>query len=201
MTAKDEDILSSRTLLKKGLAVDRFLQNIIVDKSIKVEDFFEDHLNRNLRYCVNSGLLPCTPTPNVVLDSEKSPHFSLAENAEEQFEILRNYLRTMHMDNGVTLGWRDLIWSFKRMLLSIDIFFHPEAYNGATEQQKMEAAIFVHGEMARVAKEHGAGLIIVYITSSTRTVFCCVGVGALMHRANRFDFHLNRDCARRCRAS
>ena len=69
------------------------------------------------------------------------------------------------MDNGVTLGWRDLIWSFKRMLLSIDIFFHPEAYNGATEQQKMEAAIFVHGEMARVAKEHGAGLIIVYIPS------------------------------------
>ena len=34
MTAKDEDILSSRTLLKKGLAVDRFLQNIIVNKSI-----------------------------------------------------------------------------------------------------------------------------------------------------------------------
>jgi hypothetical protein len=40
MTAKDEDILSSRTLLKKGLAVDRFLQNIIVNKSIRVEDLF-----------------------------------------------------------------------------------------------------------------------------------------------------------------
>ena len=140
-------------------------KNINLNPKWILYGFFEDHLNRNLRYCVNSGLLPCTPTPHVVLDSEKSPHFSLAENAEEQFEILRNYLRTMHMDNGVTLGWRDLIWSFKRMLLSIDIFFHPEAYNGATEQQKMEAAIFVHGEMARVAKEHGAGLIIVYIPS------------------------------------
>ena len=140
-------------------------KNINLNPKWILYGFFEDHLNRNLRYCVNSGLLPCTPTPHVVLDSEKSPHFSLAENAEEQFEILRNYLRTMSMDNGVTLGWRDLIWSFKRMLLSIDIFFHPEAYNGATEQQKMEAAIFVHGEMARVAKEHGAGLIIVYIPS------------------------------------
>ena len=40
MTAKDEDILTSPALLKKGLAVDRFLQNIIVDKSIKVEDLF-----------------------------------------------------------------------------------------------------------------------------------------------------------------
>jgi len=38
MTAKDEDILTSRTLLKKGIAIDRFLQNIIVDKSIRVED-------------------------------------------------------------------------------------------------------------------------------------------------------------------
>ena len=142
-------------------------KNINLNPKWILYGFFEDHLNRNLRYCVNSGLLPCTPTPHVVLDSEKSPHFSLAENAEEQFEILRNYLRTMHMDNGVTLGWRDLIWSFKRMLLSIDIFFHPEAYNGATEQQKMEAAIFVHGEMARVAKEHGAGLIIVYIPSNS----------------------------------
>ena len=142
-------------------------KNINLNPKWILYGFFEDHLNRNLRYCVNSGLLPCTPTPHVVLDSEKSPHFSLAENAEEQFEILRNYLRTMHMDNGVTLGWRDLIWSFKRMLLSIDIFFHPEAYNGATEQQKMEAAIFVHGKMARVAKEHGAGLIIVYIPSNS----------------------------------
>ena len=30
MTAKDEDILSSQALLKKGLAIDRLLENIIV---------------------------------------------------------------------------------------------------------------------------------------------------------------------------
>ncbi len=35
MTAKDEDILSSKTLLKKGVAIERFIQNLIVDKSIK----------------------------------------------------------------------------------------------------------------------------------------------------------------------
>lgn len=32
MTAKDEDILTSQTLLKKGVALERFLQNILVDK-------------------------------------------------------------------------------------------------------------------------------------------------------------------------
>ena len=38
MTAKEEDILTSRSLLKKGVALDRMLNNIIVDKRIKVED-------------------------------------------------------------------------------------------------------------------------------------------------------------------
>ena len=38
MTARDEDILTSRTLLKKGLAIDRFLQNILIDKSINIDD-------------------------------------------------------------------------------------------------------------------------------------------------------------------
>ena len=34
MTAKEEDILTSRTLLKKGVALDRLLSNIIIDKRI-----------------------------------------------------------------------------------------------------------------------------------------------------------------------
>ena len=38
MPAKDEDILPSKSLLKKGLAIDRLLQNIIVDRSIKLGD-------------------------------------------------------------------------------------------------------------------------------------------------------------------
>jgi len=38
MTAKDEDILSSTTLLKKGLAIERMLKNVIVDKSINTSD-------------------------------------------------------------------------------------------------------------------------------------------------------------------
>ena len=38
MTAKEEDILSDRSLLKKGVAVDRTLENLIVDKTIKLEN-------------------------------------------------------------------------------------------------------------------------------------------------------------------
>ena len=38
MTAKEEDILTSRSLLKEGLALDRMLQNLLVDPSINVGD-------------------------------------------------------------------------------------------------------------------------------------------------------------------
>ena len=38
MTARDEDILTSPTLLKKGVALDKFIQNILVDQSIKIDD-------------------------------------------------------------------------------------------------------------------------------------------------------------------
>jgi hypothetical protein len=34
MTAKEEDLLTSKTLLRKGLAIDRLLQSVIVDKRI-----------------------------------------------------------------------------------------------------------------------------------------------------------------------
>ena len=37
MTAKEEDILTSESLLKKGLAIDRLLESIILDKSISAD--------------------------------------------------------------------------------------------------------------------------------------------------------------------
>jgi len=36
MTAKEEDILTSRSLLKQGVAIDRVLQSIIIDKRIDI---------------------------------------------------------------------------------------------------------------------------------------------------------------------
>ena len=38
MTAKDEDILTNRTMLKKGIALDRLIDNLILDKEIRAKD-------------------------------------------------------------------------------------------------------------------------------------------------------------------
>ena len=40
MTAKEEDILTSKTLLKKGLAMDRLIASILVDKTIDISDMY-----------------------------------------------------------------------------------------------------------------------------------------------------------------
>jgi len=55
MTAKDEDILTSRSLLKKGVAIDRLLQNIIVDRSIKVSDLLIGDKNAIIVACRVNG--------------------------------------------------------------------------------------------------------------------------------------------------
>jgi hypothetical protein len=38
MTAKEEDILTSENLIKKGVVLDKLLESLIVDKSIKIEN-------------------------------------------------------------------------------------------------------------------------------------------------------------------
>ena len=40
MTAKDEDILTSTTLIKKGIALERLVDNLVVDKRIKTTNLF-----------------------------------------------------------------------------------------------------------------------------------------------------------------
>jgi len=40
MTAKEEDLLTSQSLIKKGIAIDKMLQSVVVDKRINVDNLF-----------------------------------------------------------------------------------------------------------------------------------------------------------------
>jgi hypothetical protein len=40
MTAREEDILTSQNLIKKGVVIDKLLDSLIVDKDINIEDLF-----------------------------------------------------------------------------------------------------------------------------------------------------------------
>jgi hypothetical protein len=50
MTAKDEDILTNRGLLKKGLAIDRLISNLVKDKKIDAKSLFVGDRNAIMLY-------------------------------------------------------------------------------------------------------------------------------------------------------
>lgn len=50
MTAREEDILTSKTLLRKGVAIDRLIDSILVDKRIKAKDLLLGDKNAILVY-------------------------------------------------------------------------------------------------------------------------------------------------------
>lgn len=58
LTAADEDILTSRSLLRSGKAVDVLLQNCILDKSINVDELITGDKNAILTYLRVSGYGP-----------------------------------------------------------------------------------------------------------------------------------------------
>ena len=55
LTAADEDILTSRSLLRSGKAIDTMLSNVIINKSIKVEDLISGDKNAILTFLRITG--------------------------------------------------------------------------------------------------------------------------------------------------
>ena len=55
MTAKEEDILTSRSLLKQGVAIDRVLQSIVIDPRIDVSSLLVGDRNAIVVSCRVSG--------------------------------------------------------------------------------------------------------------------------------------------------
>ena len=98
MTAKDEDILTSRALLKKGLALDRFLKNILVDKRIDMDSLYVGDKNAILVGARVTGYGPsydtqitcpvCATTNKFSFDLDEPDVYSGGEFGE--YDILEN---------------------------------------------------------------------------------------------------------------
>lgn len=94
MTAKEEDILTDRALLKKGIAVDRMLENIIVDKRIKLDDLLIGDKNAILVTARITGYGPeyetrvtcpaCYETAEHSFNLEEIGHYDFEASFEEE---------------------------------------------------------------------------------------------------------------------
>lgn len=100
MTAKDEDILTSESLIKKGIVLDRFIQNILVDKSIQLDSILIGDKNAILIDSRITGYGPdynteivcpsCFTKNQVTYDlNDKSIHYgsSLEPNEKGLYEL------------------------------------------------------------------------------------------------------------------
>ena len=109
MTAKEEDILTSESLLKKGIAIDRLLESVIVDKNIKVSSLLIGDKNALLIASRITGFGPlydttvkcplCTETNDKIFNldelaandvSEPPEYVTIKENGNFTFELPRS---------------------------------------------------------------------------------------------------------------
>jgi len=79
MSAKETDILTSKALLKKGIAIDRMLESLLLDKSIKADEMFTGDKNALVVAARISGF---GPNYEAQITCE-----SCGNSAEHEFEL------------------------------------------------------------------------------------------------------------------
>lgn len=55
MTAKEEDILASKSLLAKGIMIDRFIESVLIDKSVRADSLLAGDRNAIMLVARNTG--------------------------------------------------------------------------------------------------------------------------------------------------
>ena len=96
MTAKEEDILTSKSLLKKGVAIDRMLQNLIVDNNVKLDYLLSGDKNAILiasrisgygsEYAVRLSCPACSQKQEFSFDLSSLEHKDLSDLDDLQLE-------------------------------------------------------------------------------------------------------------------
>ena len=97
MTAKDEDILTSPALLRNGIAIDRMIENLVVDKNIKVDELLLGDKNAVIlaarisgygeHYSVNVVCPSCEAVIDHQFDLSQIPNDYGAQPGEENESI------------------------------------------------------------------------------------------------------------------
>lgn len=110
MTAKEEDILTSENLIKKGIVLDKLLESLIVDKNIKIENILVGDKNalyvasRRLAYGDNYGPVGvvcknCREESKVEINlselKEKEFDFSKFKNGENSLDFTLPYAKNI----------------------------------------------------------------------------------------------------------
>jgi hypothetical protein len=134
---------------------------------VAVYAFWEDHINRNVNRCAETGAPVCLELPVVRQDQSGHPYILSPRNPHQNMQLMRRWFmetaagtdeyRTLRTDffwTGFQV-FRKVQQTLGRYGMPVDPFTKGRDGLAATE--------YVLSEMQRVAKENGAKLVVVYI--------------------------------------
>lgn len=126
MTAKEEDILTSETLLRKGVAIDRLLQSVMVDKDLDINDLLVGDKNALLvasritgfgpDYLVTLGCPGCNTTNETEINLDELTISDSEDTDDAQVTSAGTYEVTLP-STGVTVELKLLTSGDERSLL------------------------------------------------------------------------------------
>ena len=119
MTAKEEDILSSETLLRKGLAIERMLDSLIIDKNIKAHSLLVGDRNALIiaarisgygsNYLTQVVCPACTTRDQFTFDlNEKKIHQSSEDEGLDLKKLSNGNFSTKVPFSGFQIEFRNL---------------------------------------------------------------------------------------------
>ena len=93
MTAKEEDILTSINLIRKGIVIDKVLESLIVDKKIKIDDLLIGDKNALMisarilgygkEYVVNASCSECGKSADLKVDCTQLKDIEVSDDVKE----------------------------------------------------------------------------------------------------------------------
>jgi hypothetical protein len=165
MTAKEEDILTSKALLKKGIAIDRVIRSIIVDKSIDPDSLLVGDRNAIIITMRSVSYGNMYKTKIVCPSCETKADFAFDLNEATMYvgddygdlDILKNDDETFSVSlpvTGLTVAFKLLNGRDEKEYLSLATGNKNKGKDNLVSQQLMSIIVSVNGNTSLEAKKY-----------------------------------------------
>ena len=139
LTAKEEDILTSQSLIRKGVAINKVLESIIVDKRIKVEDLLIGDKNALV---IASRIYGYGPDYNVDLTCGNCGNnfkttVDLNDFEPKEIKVKETVEKTDHNTFVFTLPQSDFVVEFRLLTSRDETMITKERNKGTTNLLKL----------------------------------------------------------------
>lgn len=142
----------------------RLRDNLDLAPKLVVYGLWEDHLNRNVRGCLEDVSPVCVERPYVRRNQQGNFVLVFPSHSEENLNRIRRfYLETATVTNTYRSLWTDMYWVSSEMGKRISTLWLKNEGIGVEYHDKWEAMEFVLKEMNGLTTSIGAQFVVVWI--------------------------------------